>query len=107
VRLTPTTTVLIILALASWAHVFGRGAGHATSRCSGCLRTPKGRIKRSEAAVARFKRDSGYPHGRKGYVIDHIVPLCAGGADEPANMQWQTVEQAKVKDQQERLQCHK
>jgi len=25
-----------------------------------------------------------------GYVVDHIKPLCAGGADHPSNMQWQT-----------------
>ena len=50
-------------------------------------------------------RRSGYPHARPGYVVDHIVPLCAGGADAPSNMQWQTVEDAKVKDRQERATC--
>ena len=30
-----------------------------------------------------------------GYVKDHVVPLCAGGADAVANMQWQTVAEAK------------
>jgi len=50
-------------------------------------------------------RRTGYPHGRPGYVVDHIVPLCAGGADAPSNMQWQTVEEGKVKDRQERAMC--
>jgi hypothetical protein len=50
-------------------------------------------------------RRTGYPHGRPGYVVDHIVPLCAGGADAASNMQWQTVEEAKVKDRQERAMC--
>ena len=50
-------------------------------------------------------RRSGYPRGRPGYVVDHIVPLCAGGADAPSNMQWQTVDAAKVKDRQERAMC--
>jgi len=50
-------------------------------------------------------RRTGYPRGRPGYVVDHIVPLCAGGADAPTNMQWQTVEAAKMKDGQERAQC--
>lgn len=40
-----------------------------------------------------------------GYVIDHVAPLCAGGADTPANMQWQTREQSLVKDRDERKQC--
>ena len=45
---------------------------------------------------------TGYPKGRKGYVVDHIVPLECGGADVPSNMQWQTVQEAKIKDRTER-----
>lgn len=41
---------------------------------------------------------SGYPHGRPGYVADHIVPLAKGGKDIPSNMQWQTIAEAKAKD---------
>jgi hypothetical protein len=40
-----------------------------------------------------------------GYVVDHIKPLCAGGADHPSNMQWQTRAEAKKKDRLERKQC--
>ena len=40
-----------------------------------------------------------------GYVIDHVVPLCAGGLDQHVNMQWQTVEDAKAKDRDERRMC--
>jgi hypothetical protein len=40
-----------------------------------------------------------------GYVVDHVTPLCAGGADRPSNMQWQTVSAAKIKDRDERAQC--
>jgi hypothetical protein len=40
-----------------------------------------------------------------GYVVDHVTPLCAGGADRPWNMQWQTVSAAKIKDRDERAQC--
>jgi len=65
----------------------------------------RGRIPRSREAKDQFMRRSGYPRGRPGYVVDHIVPLCAGGADAPSNMQWQTVEGAKVKDRQERATC--
>jgi hypothetical protein len=27
-----------------------------------------------------------------GCVVDHVIPLCAGGADDPLNMQWQTLD---------------
>lgn len=40
-----------------------------------------------------------------GYIVDHIVPLCAGGKDHASNMQWQTVEEAKSKDKLEWRQC--
>lgn len=40
-----------------------------------------------------------------GYVVDHVVPLCAGGLDHPSNMQWQTVADAKIKDREERRLC--
>jgi hypothetical protein len=39
--------------------------------------------------------------------VDHIVPLCAGGADRPRNMQWQTVAEAKAKDKEERAMCRR
>lgn len=32
-----------------------------------------------------------------GWQIDHIEPLCAGGADHRSNMQWLTVEDHKAK----------
>jgi hypothetical protein len=34
---------------------------------------------------------TGYPQGRPGYEVDHIVPLARGGADKPSNMQWLTI----------------
>ncbi len=41
-------------------------------------------------------RMSGYPHGRSGYVIDHIIPLKRGGCDCPVNMQWQTKAETNI-----------
>jgi hypothetical protein len=68
-------------------------------------RDSRGRIKRSAAARDEFERETGYSHGRNGYVVDHIVPLACGGADSPRNMQWQTVAEAKAKDKTERIGC--
>lgn len=69
------------------------------------LRDSRGRFKRSAAAKDEFERETGYSHGRKGYVVDHIVPLACGGADAPSNMQWQTAAEAKAKDKTERIRC--
>src|SRR5262249_23482522 len=65
-------------------------------------RNANGRIQRSASARAEFMKRSGYPQGRKGYVVDHIIPLECGGADVPSNMQWQTGEGGKIKDRSER-----
>lgn len=72
---------------------------------SGIARDEKGRIQRSDAARHAFARQTGYPNGRPGYIIDHIVALACGGLDAPSNMQWQTVAEAKAKDKIERVGC--
>jgi hypothetical protein len=71
-------------------------------RSTVATRNSRGRIARSSTARRAFMKQTGYPHGRKGYVIDHIIPLECGGADVPANMQWQTKRAAKIKDRTER-----
>jgi len=70
-------------------------------------RDAHGRIERSQAARAAFKREHPCPATQKptgpcpGYIIDHVIALERGGADNPANMQWQTVVEAKAKDRWE------
>lgn len=71
---------------------------------------------RSHAARAEFQREHPCPStldgpegGRRGpcpgWVVDHIKPQDCGGADAPANMQWQTKADARAKDQWERRGC--
>lgn len=66
---------------------------------------------RSLAARAEFVRvhhcpATGRPKGAcPGWVVDHVIALACGGADAPANMQWQTVDDAKAKDKWERSGC--
>jgi len=59
------------------------------------------KIARSAAAKREFMRKTGHPNGWSGHVVDHVIPLKRGGSDSPANMQWQTVEEAKAKDKWE------
>jgi hypothetical protein len=40
-----------------------------------------------------------------GYVRDHIVALACGGPDSVANLQWQTIRDARAKDAWERKSC--
>jgi hypothetical protein len=46
-----------------------------------------------------------YRHGRPGYEHDHIMPLCLGGSDTEANLQWQPLDEAKLKDVLEWYSC--
>ena len=69
------------------------------------------KTKRSSWQVTLFKKSNPCPVTAKtygscpGYVVDHIMPLCAGGADRPYNMQWQTVKDGKIKDRFEVKLC--
>ena len=74
---------------------------HKSSYATGVKRNSSGKIARSARAKNDFMRQSGFPKGRPGYVVDHIVPLKRGGADSPSNMQWQTKAAAKAKDKTE------
>lgn len=68
-------------------------------------RNPDGSIKRDWRAVRAFARQTHQRYPRPGYVVDHIIPLCACGADTPANMQWQTTAEGHAKDKLEISAC--
>lgn len=62
---------------------------------------------RSRAVTRDFQRSHPCPStGRRsgrcpGYTKDHVVALCAGGADSTSNIQWQSTAEAKRKDRTE------
>ena len=66
---------------------------------------------RSQAQKSLFARTHACPAtglftiSCPGYVIDHVIPLCASGADKATNMQWQEYRTSLLKDVQERKQC--
>jgi hypothetical protein len=80
-------------------------SGTTHHKSTSAKRDANGRIARSEAVKHQFEVQTGYPHGRPGYVVDHITPLACGGADVPSNMQWQTIAASKLKDKTERAGC--
>jgi hypothetical protein len=100
VKLGLLLALALLAAPASTEARGGSGRGHSRA-VAGVKRDRHGRIARSEAARLAFMRATGFPKGRPGYVVDHIVPLYRGGADTPSNMQWETLAEAKAKDRWE------
>ncbi len=56
-------------------------------------------------AKTQFMRETGYRNGRPGYVVAYRKALACGGADDPSNLQWLTVAEAKEKDKTDRKGC--
>jgi len=57
---------------------------------------------RSAKVKHSFDIYKGYPHGRKGFVVDHICALECGGLDAIVNMQYQDQADSLLKDRWER-----
>lgn len=68
-------------------------------------------LARDPAVVRAFRKANPCPATGKtsdacpGFVVDHRIPLCAGGPDDVRNMAWQSVADAKWKDGVERQLC--
>ena len=68
-------------------------------------------LARDPAQVREFRRHHPCPSTGKigrncpGYVVDHLVALCAGGPDAPSNMRFQEYRASLVKDAEERRYC--
>jgi 5-methylcytosine-specific restriction endonuclease McrA len=68
--------------------------------------------KRSRHEVLKFKQANTCPStGLKskescpGHEVDHIIPLCAGGADKVSNMQWLAIATHKFKTKKDVKHC--
>lgn len=66
---------------------------------------------RDPGQVRKFRAENPCPATGKtrgacpGWVVDHRIPLCAGGKDAPSNMQWQDKRASYQKDYLERWIC--
>lgn len=71
------------------------------------------RIERDRAQVRAFRAEhpcpaTGHTRGAcPGWHVDHVMPLCAGGADRPSNMQWITREDHRFKTLVDVRECRK
>lgn len=94
------------------SHSGTHGASHAGSHkgahaAAGVRRDSDGRIHGSTHAKDEFEKAHPCPSTGKstgacqGYVIDHFRPLARGGPDSASNMQWQTIDAAKARDENE------
>ena len=65
---------------------------------------------RISTAEAQFRAANPCPAGEvkgacKGYVVDRVIPRLCGGAEDPSNMRWLTLAQAKEKARWDRIGC--
>lgn len=66
---------------------------------------------RDRSVIREFRSQNACPSTQQftgpcpGYVVDHIMPLCAGGPDAVRNMQWQERTESYRKDALEREIC--
>lgn len=78
-----------------------------------CCLNAEARTDRDRAQVRAFRAENPCPAtGRTrgacpGWHVDHVIALCAGGADRPSNMQWITKEDHRFKTLVDVRECMK
>lgn len=71
------------------------------------------RTERDRSQVRAFRAENPCPatglnrHACPGWHVDHVIALCAGGADRPWNMQWITREDHRFKTLVDVRECRK
>ena len=84
--------LVLFLAVGLAGNAFAREGGHSGHY---------GNTHRSSQAKHDFMKSNPCPSTGKtrgacpGYVVDHVLPLKRGGADNTRKMQWQTLQEAK------------
>lgn len=98
---------LLLLPVCAWADPsIPGGPTHCVIQ-----RDQHGKIARSRDTLKAFVKDHVCPatglHSTHcpGFILDHRRPLCACGKDEPANLQWQTLQDSHRKDRLEDALC--
>ncbi len=94
------TLCVLLIAAPSFAGLPGGAGGKKAKNTSPYLTKQKKKL----SAKKQFVQQTGYRKGRKGYVVDYIVPRSKGGMDHPSNMQWLRKADAKAKHKREHAQ---
>ncbi len=87
---------VLLIAVPAFAGLPGGSGGKKATNTA-----PYSTKQKKLSAKKQFMQQTGYPKGRKGYVVDYIVPRSKGGMDHPANMQWLRKADAKAKHKRE------
>lgn len=77
---------------------------------AGCQHKPASRDRAVRGEFHRFNAcpANGNTSGAcPGFEVDHIIALCAGGADKPSNMQWLSIEAHRRKTIDDIRHCRK
>lgn len=75
--------------------------------------TASARIERSASEVRAFRAENPCPTTSRrsgpcrGWAVDHVQPLCAGGLDARGNMQWISTEDHRFKTLVDERECRK